>query len=36
MIIILQMKVQMLYEREKDIALNEHTDLQLRNINKAL
>ena len=25
-----------LYEREKDIALNEHTDLQLRNINKAL
>ena len=24
-----------LYEREKDIALNEHTDLQLRNINKA-
>ncbi|OLS38466.1 yteA family sporulation protein [Bacillus sp. MRMR6] len=25
-----------LYEREKDIALNEHTDLQLRNIDKAL
>lgn len=25
-----------LFEREKDIALNEHTDLQLRNINKAL
>ena len=25
-----------LYEREKDIALNEHTDLQLRNINNAL